>query len=166
MIPAQKLLQRLLWLERVACVLAFAVLTAVLFADVLSRELTGAGLHWSGQAGVYANILLVLAGFGIATASGSHLRPRFVDQLWPDSWAASLERIQYLLTAAFCALIAVVAAGVTYDSWSFDERSVSLGWPVWWFQALLPLAFVIAALRNGLYAVFSDLRPATEEPAE
>ena len=88
--------------EKTLCVAAFAVLVAVLFADVISREATAAGLHWASQIGVWANVAVVMAGFGLASASGAHLRPRFLDALLPQSWEPVLGFLQHFCMALFC----------------------------------------------------------------
>jgi len=155
--------------ERWVCVGAFTLLAAVLFGDVLSRELTGAGLHWSGRIGVLANVLLVMAGFGLATASDSHLRPRFVDDLWarvlPEAWLPAGESLQYLIAAVVNGLLAWAAAHLVYESWEFGEKSLMLGWPVWVLQIWLPLAFLACSIRNLAYTFLPGLRPAEPEAA-
>ncbi len=74
--------------ERPITFAAFLVLIVVLFADVITREVTGAGIIWARQIGVYANLLLTLVGIGIASAQGAHLRPRFA-----DAWRPAIPRI-------------------------------------------------------------------------
>lgn len=135
------------------------VLIAVIFADVVSRELTGTGLHWARQAGVYANLFVVMFGIGIASAHGAHLRPRFADHWLPSEWEPALVRIQEGLMAAFCLGFAGVALWVVMDSYALGERSVALRIAIWPFQALIPLVFLIAAFRHTAYAAYSSLRP-------
>ena len=155
-------LQRIAVLEQVLCALAFLILVAVLFADVLSREFFGAGIHWARQAGVYANFTVVMLGFGLASARGLHLRPRFADGWLPVAWNAAVNRLADLLTALFCLGFAVIASGVVYDSYLLGERSAVLGNVIWPVQALMPGVFLIAAGRYSLYALFPALRPATQ----
>ena len=52
--------------ERNVTFLAFGVLVFVMFSDVAFREITGTGLHWSRQVGVYANLFVVMFGLGVA----------------------------------------------------------------------------------------------------
>ena len=61
--------------ERAVTGVAFLVLIVAVFIDVLNREFTGTGLHWARQAGVYANVFVVMFGLGLASAGGAHLRP-------------------------------------------------------------------------------------------
>lgn len=145
--------------ERVLALAAFAVLVVVIFADVLSRELTGAGLYWASQVGVWANVIVVMAGFGLASASGAHLRPRFADGWLPAGWGPALMTLQHLCMAVFCVAIGVLAARVVAGSMQLGEVSIDLFVPVWPIQIFLPLAFFAAALRHGIYALSPALRP-------
>ena len=146
--------------EQGICIAAFATLVSVLFADLIAREVTGSGLHWSAEAGVFANVFLVMAGFGLASADGSHLRPRFTDGLLPENWAPLLIRIGFGLTALFCGVLCWYSAAVVIETASFDERSVSIGLPVWLIQLALPLAFASAVIRNLCFVVWPSLAPA------
>ncbi len=157
---AARLLAAVSRVEKLLCVAAFTVLVAVLFADVISREATAAGLHWASQIGVWANVAVVMAGFGLASAGGAHLRPRFLDAVLPDSWETVLGFLQHFLMALFCAAIGVVALLVVVGSYRLGEVEITLFWPVWPVQALLPLAFFAATLRHLIYACYADLRPA------
>jgi TRAP-type C4-dicarboxylate transport system permease small subunit len=160
---AIRLLLRIGSVERVVTFAAFLVLIGVIFADVLMREVTGSGLHWARQAGVYANLFVVMFGIGIASASGAHLRPRFADGWLPARFEPLLIRLQDALMACFCLCFAVVAAIVVMDSYMLAERSVVLRILIWPFQAVVPVVFVIATVRHGLFAAFPSARPA--EPA-
>jgi TRAP-type C4-dicarboxylate transport system permease small subunit len=153
------MLEKLRSVEQWLCALAFLGLTGVLFADMLSREVTGSGLHWAGEAGLFANTLLVMAGFGLAGADGAHLRPRFSDSWLPDSWQPQLIRLGYLLTSVFCGVLCFYAVLMVADTAAFGERSVRLGWPVWLAQVILPLAFGSALLRYLSFAIWPALAP-------
>jgi TRAP-type C4-dicarboxylate transport system permease small subunit len=135
------------------------VLILVVFADVVSRELTGAGLYWATQIGVWANVFVVLAGFGLASADGAHLRPRFADGWLPTGFAPALEFLQHLVMSLFCIAIGSLSLSVVLGSFRLDEVSLDLYLPIWPVQALLPLAFFTAAVRHAIYAFVPALRP-------
>lgn len=162
--PAPPLVRRALELlrgfELAVTTAAFAVLAAVIFADVLVRESTGSGLPWARQIGVYANVVVTIVGIGLASASGAHLRPRFADRWLPAAWDPALTRIGEALTALFCLAFAWVALTVVRETYALDERSIVLRLMVWPFQAVLPAAFLLAALRHACYAAWPALRPA------
>ena len=143
---------------------AYGVLVAGVFADVLSREFTGGGLFWASQVRVWANVIVVMAGFGLASADGAHLRPRFADNWLPQSWQPVLHTLQHVCMALFCLAIGLLASRVVFGSWQLGEVSIDLFLPVWPVQLFLPLAFLDAALRHLLYAGYPALRP-TEQSA-
>lgn len=146
-------------IERLICVVAFAVLVAVMFADVLSRELTSAGLYWAPQIGVWANVFVVMAGFGLASADGAQLRPRFADGWLPERWNGALGFLQHAFMAVFCVGIGALSLKVVFGTWQLGEVSIDLFLPLWPVQAMLPAAFLAASVRHGIYAVFPALRP-------
>lgn len=147
-------------LEKYLVIAAFLLLVTVVFADVVSREITGAGLYWASRLGLWANVLIVMAGFGLASSEGVHLRPRFTDSWLPASWEPLLCRLQHLCMALFCGAIGLLAVRVVFTTWQLGEVSVDLYLPIWPVQAFLPLAFATAFLRHLLYAFFPELRPA------
>ena len=156
---AARIIRALDRFETTIAALAFILLVAAIFADVLAREFTGTGLHWARQAGVYANIVVVMLGIGVASSRGAHLRPRFADGLLPAGWEAALETARELVMAGFCLLFAGLAAKVTLDALLLQERSVLIGIVIWPILAVVPLAFALAAIRHAIYALRPGLRP-------
>jgi TRAP-type C4-dicarboxylate transport system permease small subunit len=98
-------------------------------------------------------------GIGLAAASGAHLRPRFADNWLPTTWQPALAVLQPLVTAVIFFLFALLAIQLVAESYQLAERSTVLQTPVWPMQCLLPLAFLQAALRYGLYALHPSLQP-------
>lgn len=159
---ARAILERIGQLERAVAFSAFLVLIGVLFADVASREVTGAGITWARQIGIYANLFIILAGIGIASARGAHLRPRIADRWFPAPWNPLLDRLQDAFMAFFCLSLAILAALAVAETRLLDERTANPRWLVWPFQAFLPLTFLIACLRHALYAGIPGLAPRPE----
>lgn len=139
---------------------AFVTLAVVIFADVVVREVSGTGITWAREVGVYANVVVTLIGIGLASDAGAHLRPRFADRWLPASWEPVLVRLGEALTAAFCLAFAWIALRVVLETRELDERSVVLRAAVWPVQSVLPLAFVLCSLRHAAYARWPSLAPA------
>lgn len=158
-------LERIGRFERAVTFGSFILLVIVVFADVLSREIAGTGLHWARQVGVYANLFVIMFGIGLASSTGTHLRPRFADGWLPASWSGVLDRLQDGLMALFCLGFVVVAAGMVYEGFELAERSAVLGIVIWPFQAVIPLVFALATFRHGIYALYPSLRPVPETTA-
>jgi C4-dicarboxylate transporter DctQ subunit len=146
------------WEQRV-CTVAFALLAAIMFADVVSRELLGNGFPWAQQTAVFTNIVVALFGLGLATSAGSQLRPRFADNWLPDHYHASLQRLADLVSAALLMLFAVFAVQLTLETYALGETANVLRVPLWPLQLLIPLSFSSAAMRYLCYAFQPELAP-------
>lgn len=156
---AKRILRGLDRVERVATTCAFLALIAAMFMDVLSRELTGVGLHWARQAGVYANVFVVMFGLGLASTGGTHIRPRFADNWLPARWGPVIERLQDGLMSLFCLFIASLGGQLTWESIRLGERSTLLPVAIWPVLAAIPVAFFLVGLRHAIYAAWPGLRP-------
>lgn len=162
---AQTYLRRLLQLETAVLLVAFAILITVTFLDVLMRRFTGSGLLWSRDVGIYANIWLSMIGIGIASAQGSHLRPRFLDGWVRPGWERWLRPLQEWLTALGFAALAWIAWSVVQETRALGDANQVLRWPVWVLQLCMPLAFLFAASKHAIFALRADLRPGERDEA-
>ncbi|PCI46223.1 MAG: hypothetical protein COB49_08830 [Alphaproteobacteria bacterium] len=145
--------------EKAVALLAFAVMTLVIIADVISRKILGQGIAGAPRIAVYAMIIAALISFGLASHKGRHLRPRFADNWLPSGWNGMIIRLQEGLMAAFCLIFAVAAMIVVYDTFLLQETSRMLRIAIWPMQTVMPLAFLIGAIRHFLYALYPDIRP-------
>lgn len=156
----QQILDLIRKIELVIATSAFVLMVVVAFLDVALREFTGTGLDGAREAAVLLMILLVLSGFGLATASGRQLRPRFADNLLPESWQPALQRFGDLLSATIFALLALLALIFVAESIQLREATPVLRIPSWLVQMVFPLAFGQAMLRHLVYCARPDLKPA------
>lgn len=156
-------------------VAAFGFIAAILLADVIGREFIGPVLRFVGldpgatgifaaqKLSVFALVIGSFAGIGIATATGSHIVPRFAHGWVPAAWGPVMDRLADVLTGLF--LIGVAWFGFKFVGSSFktDLRAPVLDWPVWPVQLFIPLGFLSAAGRYLLYAVWPALKPQPPE---
>jgi TRAP-type C4-dicarboxylate transport system permease small subunit len=149
---AARCLHRLFALETAILLISFAILVLVTFADVALRRMTGSGLLWSRDLGIYANIWLSMLGIGIASSQGSHLRPRFMDGWIRTDWQNWLPRLQECLSALGFLALAVIA-------WQVVAETRELGD----VNTVLPVAMGFAAFKHGLFAIYPALRPAERD---
>jgi TRAP-type C4-dicarboxylate transport system permease small subunit len=146
--------------EQAGTTLAFVLMVAVLGWDIWGREVLGGGKIWATPVAVYANVFLSFIGMGIASSSGAHLRPKFFDKHAPQKLDALFNRFTDIGFALFCLGAAALCLHITRESVALQETDPVLQWQIWPFQVFLVAAFVLAAVRHGLYAAFPALRPA------
>jgi TRAP-type C4-dicarboxylate transport system permease small subunit len=156
-------------------VAAFGFIAAILLLDVIGRELIGpilrlvglepgaTGIFAAQKLSVFALVIGSFAGIGIATATGSHIVPRFAHGWVPAAWGPAMDRLADVLTGLF--LVAVAWFGFKFVGSSFktDLRAPVLDWSVWPIQLSIPLGFLSAAGRYFLYAVWPALKPQPPE---
>lgn len=160
MITAQITLRFMLRFEQACTSLAFLVMVLVLGWDILNREALGSGKIWATPIAIYANVFLSFIGIGIASAAGSHLRPKFLDNLVPAPLQAFWDRLTDIGFALFCAGASVLCWQMMQESIALQETDPVLQWQIWPFQMFMMLAFVLAVFRHLMYSIWPALRPA------
>lgn len=162
----ERLLGGMLRLETTIAIVTFLLMAGALAADVIGRELFGRGIFGSVKFAVYALIYCAMAGFGIATATGSHLRPSFADRLIPAALTPAAIRIGNLASAAILLMLAYAGYEFVEFARMIEERSDTLDWLMWPIQAAIPIGFGFSALRYVIYAAYPVLRPEDKGIAE
>lgn len=160
---AGRLLALLLHVETAMAVLAMLLVAFALGADLIGRELLGNGIFGAQRFAVYATVVAGLLGFALATARNMHLRVKAIDRLTPAGWDGTLERIGSLVSALICLALAWYAFLFVQETFQVGERSMTLQIAIWPIQAVLPYAFVSAAVRHVAFAFRPDLRPGSAE---
>ena len=127
---AKAFLHYLRYFEQSLCFLAFLWMAVQLIGDVLSREFTGSGWFGAPQRGVVGMIIVAYMGVALASANGSHFRPKFADIVL-RRWDSLANRIGEFGFAIFCAFMSYIAFGENntyYNILIFDpSKKVRIG---------------------------------------
>jgi TRAP-type C4-dicarboxylate transport system permease small subunit len=162
-------------LECWIAVAAFTFIACILLADVIGREFIGpianflrldigpTGIFASQKLSVFALVVGAFAGIGIATATGSHLVPRVLFGLVPESWGPFMDRLADVITGIFLCGVAYFGFKFIGASIKTDLRAPVIDWRVWPFQIAIPIGFLSAAGRYFLFAIWPALRPKPPE---
>lgn len=151
--------------EQSMCFLAFLLMAGSLMGDVLKREFTGSGWFGAPQVGVVGMIVVAYMGIALASANGSHFRPRFADPLL-QRWDVAASRIGEFGFAVFCFFMAYIALNVSVESYDLEDVSAVLRWPIWPIQGVIVMGFGLVGVRHTLYGIYLDLRPKPLESVE
>lgn len=149
-------------LNRIECVFAaigLLLVAAVLLADVVGREIVGSGIYWGPRLASYSTTVAGMLGFSIVVSAGGHLRPKFLDNTFPESWSQSVDRVADLIAAMLCGFLLWHSALFVLSTAEMGTRAIALDMPVWIVQFVVPYVFASAGLRYLAYAVFPELRP-------
>jgi len=163
---AKFLIDAIVRIEKWIAFAAFVLMLGALAADVIGREIFGHGVFGAVKFAVYVLIYCAMAGFGIATATGSHLRPKFLDKAVPEALTSIALRLGQFFSAAI--LLVLASAGLTFVGFGMmlEERDVTLDVLIWPVQLAIPIGFALSALRHVFYGIWLDLLPAEAAVAE
>lgn len=136
-------------LEEGLAVACMAVLLLITLLNVLTRYFTDQSFAWTEEISVFLMVLMTLAGASAATARDRHIRIEF----FYDGGSARRRRRLKVFAACVCALLFAVLAllfgRVVGDEIRFEETSMGLGIPRWWFTVFSPLLCAAIALRSA-----------------
>ncbi len=136
-------------LEEGLAVACMALLLLITILNVLTRYFTDQSFAWSEEISVFLMVLMTLAGASAATARDRHIRIEF----FYDGGSAQRKRRLQVFAACLVALLFMVLAllfgRVVADEIRFEETSMGMGVPRWWFTLFSPLLCIAIALRSA-----------------
>lgn len=133
-------------IERFLMAASMGVLCLLTMANVLVRYFTDISFAFTEEISVALLVVMTLVGASHAFASNHHIAITFFVDRQPALHGAARR------LAAFCSLImfgllAWYGVRMTWDDYSFEVTSPSLGVPQWWYTIWLPLLSILIVLR-------------------
>ena len=146
--------------EATFAALAYIIVVVAMLADVVAREFFETSLMHSSKIALFSAIFAGMLGLGLATSSGTHIRPKFTDNVLPHAWQALLQRLGDVLSGCLFLLAGYISFELVRSSYEIGFLVPVVDWPLWWFQTIMPYAFCSNALRHFGFAVMPTLKPA------
>ena len=145
--PVQRLLKAADRLEETLMIVALAFMTVLTVVQVLLRYGFGTGFVWSLEATTYTFAWLVLLGMSYGVRTEAHIAVDLVTSRLSPGAARVLAGVALAAGLAYCALM-------VYGSVLFVDGLMTLGTnardiplPRWALTGIMPVAFVLLALR-------------------
>ena len=142
-------------------------LTVITLGNVLTRYFTDESFAWTEEISIFLIVVMTLAGAAAVTARDRHIRIEY----FYDAGSPARQRLLRLVAAGATALLFLVLAvlfGVTVaGEIRWNETSMGLGVPRWWFTVAVPplcLAIAVRALQAGRRAYSSVILSDAEDP--
>ena len=143
----QRLLERADRLEETFMIVALAFMTVMTVVQVVLRYGFGTGFVWSLEATTYTFAWLVLIGMSYGVRTEAHIAVDLVTSRLSPGGARVFAGVALAAGLAYCGLM-------IYGSALFVDRLMALGTnardiplPRWVLTGLMPIAFVLLALR-------------------
>ena len=129
----------------VACMVLLMVITLL---NVLTRYFTDQSFAWTEEISIFLMVVMTLAGASAAAARDRHIRIEY----FYESGGAARQRQLAIVSGCVCGLLftglALLFVRMVADEIHYDETSMGLGVPRWWFTARSPLLCAGIALRS------------------
>lgn len=142
--------------EEVIAVGCMVVLVLLTLANVVVRYLTDQTLAPTEEVSIALMVVMTLAGASAAAARDRHVRIEYFYETGPMRRRRRLAMIASASAALFFVLLGLLAARVVWDEWRYNETSMALGVPRWWYTVWVPLLCFAIAWRAG--QVFARVR--------
>ncbi len=162
---AARLFGILTWAENALLVVTLALMVLVAAAQILLRDLAHTSLD--GAADLLRLLVLWVAFLGAVAASreGKHIHVDAVVRWLPPRAKAWVGAVTDLFTVGVCVALAWESLRYLQQSYGTGEKAIG-ALPVWATASILPLAFVLIALRYCLRLYHHVRQGLGREPAE
>jgi TRAP-type C4-dicarboxylate transport system permease small subunit len=145
------------WAERIGRTVENAFLLTLLTAmlalgasQIVLRNFFGSGMAWGDEALRIMVLWLALIGAVAASRDDRHISIDVASRILPPRAKALVAAVVNLFTAFVCAVLTWYAWEFVADSREFEDQLLG-GLPAWWFQLVMPLAFVLISYRYLLW---------------
>ena len=152
--------------------LLFFLLTAILLAcaQILLRNFFDMGIFWADSALRIMVLWIGMIGAMFASRNKKHIRIDILSRYLPINFRNNVWRVTELLTAIVCGIVAYYS--IKFIQYEYIDGAIAFAnVPVWLCETIIPIAFIIMALRYLVYAFMpsyllnpepSDINPPSE----
>lgn len=146
---------RPMW-EEIIAVSCMALLVLLTLVNVLVRYFTDESFAATEEISIALMVVMTMAGACAAAARDRHVRIEYFYETGSARRRRRLALMSAAATGAFFVLLALLAARVVWDEYSYQETSMALGVPRWWYTVWVPL--MCLALAGRAAQVFGRVR--------
>ncbi len=128
----------------------FIVMTLAAFAQVVNRNLIGAGISWFDELARYCMVYMTLFATEAGLRDGSQISITAVTDKCNPLLKRILQIIVKIIIVSFSIIMFNDSLSLIMKQLSFGQLSASLGIPMWIPYFSLPLTFIGIAVVQGL----------------
>jgi TRAP-type C4-dicarboxylate transport system permease small subunit len=133
--------------EEILAVASMAVLVLLTLANVVVRYLSDQSFATTEEVSIALMVVMTVAGACSAAARDRHVRIEYFYETGSVRRRRRLALLSAWATCLFFVLLALLSARVVWDEYRYQETSMALGVPRWWYTVWVPLLCVVLAAR-------------------
>ncbi|MGI5966726.1 MULTISPECIES: TRAP transporter small permease [Anaerotruncus] len=135
----------------------FMVMTLMVFVQITIRWCGLRSFSWLEEFAQYVYICVVMVGAANGVTDDSLMKVRLFESILPKAAC----RIIGVISGLLCSGIAFYMASISYQTvkkmFQLHAKTSVLGWPVWFFYAVMAVAFVGMGVRFLLRIIFPPM---------
>lgn len=145
--PPPRPARRPVLFEEILAVACMALLVLLTLANVVVRYLTDQSFATTEEVSIALMVVMTVAGASAAAARDRHVRIEYFYETGSARRRRRLAMLSAIATCAFFVLLALLSARVVWDEYRYEETSMALGVPRWWYTVWVPVLCVAIAVR-------------------
>ena len=126
-----------------------AGLCVITMANVVVRYMTDESFAWTEELSVFLLVLTTMSGAAAAALRDNHIRIEFLLERGSAGRKRALLVFGACLTVLFFLALAVLTGRMAWDDFRYNEISMGLGVPRWWYTIWVPAFCLVIAFRVG-----------------
>lgn len=145
------------WIEEILCIICTVVMTALVFANVLSRYVFHNSLSFSEEITTYLFILLSLMGTAIAAKRRAHLGLSILTDAVSPTVRKMLHVLGFAIGTLFSAALFYYGILMVINQYNLGMETSAMQWPEWIYATFVPFGAFFITIRFA-QAVVQELR--------
>jgi len=132
-------------------VLGMGALCVITMANVVVRYLSDESFAWTEEFSVFLLVLTTMAGTAAATLRDNHIRIEFFLASGSSARQRGLALFGAGITVVFFVALAALTGRMAWDDFHYNEISMGLGVPRWWYSGWVPALSLVIAFRAAQF---------------
>ncbi len=137
--------------EEAIAVACMAVLVLLTLANVVVRYFTDESFAATEEVSIALMVIMTVAGACSAAARDRHVRIEYFYETGSAGRRRRLALLSAVVTCVFFVVLGALSARVVWDEYRYEETTMALGLPRWWYTVWVPvLCLALAARAAGV----------------
>ena len=150
------------WIEEIICVICTIVMTALVFANVISRYVLHSSLSFSEEITTYLFVLLSMMGTAIAAKRRAHLGLSIITDAVGPKVHKALMAIGFGIATVFSAALFYYGILMVMNQYNLGMQTSAMQWPEWIYATFIPFGAFFVTIRFA-QALVQELKAHPEE---
>ena len=133
--------------EAYLCAIAIAVMSVVVFVQVVFRFIVKSSLPWSEELSRYLQVYITFFGTAYGIQTGAHLGIEAFTHLLPKGGRKLLASLVQIVSMLVCTLILKLGVDIVMSQMASGQVSPAMRIPMWVIYGAIPMGMAFCVIR-------------------